>query len=308
MKAMAAGFTHLLLLAVALSAYGHDGGGGIDLKPRPAAAATALGETGLARIAGPGGFTSNPALIACAGTREITLGYGGLVEGLPASVTSVSASMPAGASIEVPGTGEVGRRFGLAVCLNHGGLELSQGTSWGWNLLSVGAGCRLAPYGSAGLALKYLISASDLDGSGVQAFGADVGAVLDLTSRVSLGLAVDNLFGSAAWDDGQSEAPPTSFSVGGWFGLPYGASGQLSGTVSGANPGKTGIGIAVPVATTGFSVRAGYIGYGGDYRRYALTGGFGLKYGGFQLDYGVKVDDDLALGTTHHVSFGYGLP
>jgi hypothetical protein len=182
MRTIAAGICHLILLAAALSAYGHDGSGGIDLEPRPTAAATALGETGLARMVGPGGFAANPALIACAGVSEITLSYGGLVEGLPASVTSVSALMPAGASMEVPGTGDVGRRFGLAVCLDHGGVELSQGTSWGWNLLSAGAGCRLAPYGSAGLALKYMIGSSNLAGSGVTAFGADVGAVSPSTT------------------------------------------------------------------------------------------------------------------------------
>jgi hypothetical protein len=307
MKVLTAVCTLTVLFASPFSAFGHDGSGGIELSPEPTARATALGETGLVQIAGPGGFTANPALIACGAAPEIGLGYGSLVEGVPASVTALSAIVPVGSTLEVPGPGEVGRRFGLGFRLDHGGVELSQGTTWGWNLISAGAAYRFAPYGSAGFAFKYLLSSSDLEGSGVKAFGADLGALVELTSSVGLAFTVRNLFGNAAWDDGQTESPPTSFSLGAQVGLPYGASGQLAGTLSGSNPGKAGVGIDVPIAMTGFSVRAGYLRYSGDYSRSALTAGFGFAYRMFELDYGVKLDDDLALGTTHHFCFGYKL-
>ena len=62
------------------------------------------------------------------------------------------------------------------------------------------------------------------------------------------------------------------------------------------------------MAGTGLALRAGYIHYTGDYSRGVITAGLGYAYTGFQVDYAVKLDDDLALGTTHHFSLGYVFP
>jgi hypothetical protein len=295
------------VLATALTALGHDGAGGIELRHQAPARAVSMGETGLVPQASTGGFTSNPALILWSDTPGISLGYARLIEGIPASVTSVSGVMSLGSPVRVPGSDDVGRRFALGLCFDNGSVELSQGTDWGWNLLSLGAGYRLAPYASAGLALKYLSADSDLEGSGVRAYGVDLGGVVELTPRVSLGLTVRNPLGTADWDDGQSESPPLSFGAGAGFALPYGASAEVSGTVLRSNPGRLGLGANVPVAMTGFSVRAGYLRHLGDYPRNVLTGGFGYRYGKLQLDYAFKLDDELALGTTHHFCLGYAL-
>jgi hypothetical protein len=97
-------------------------------------------------------------------------------------------------------------------------------------------------------------------------------------------------------------------SLGAGFALPYGVSGTLEVTFSDSDPGKGGLGAEVPIGASGFSVRAGYLYHSGDYSRSAFTAGFGYEYTTFKLDYAVKMDGDLALGTTHHFSLGYMHP
>lgn len=296
-----------VLLFAALTASGHDGVGGISLQPRPSARAMAMGETGLVPVGDGTDFMANPASLPLIAVPEISLGYGRLAEGVSASVASLSGVVPFGSAIAVPGTEEVGRRFGIGVCLDHSSVGLSQGTDWSWNLMSVGMGYRHAPYATAGLACKYVFSGSDLEGSRVQAFAADLGAFVELTPAIGLGLSVKNLLGSARWDDGENESPPLLFGLGAGFALPYGSSGVLAVTISNSDPGKGGLGVEVPIAKTGFSMRAGYLYHSGDYSRNVLTAGFGYEYTAFELDYAVKMDDELALGTTHHFSLGYML-
>jgi hypothetical protein len=266
-----------------------------------------MGETGLVPLAGPGSFAANPAVLPWAGGSEIGLGYARLVEGLPASATSVSAVMPFGPKVVVPGPGEIGYRFGLGFCLDHSGVELSQGTDWGWNLISIGIGYRVTPYVSAGFATKYLFSRSDLDGSGVTAYAADLGGVIELTPRISFGIALRNLIGSAGWDDGETESPPVVIAGGAGFVLPYSVTCEIDGTVSNSIPGRFGLGFDVPFGVTGFNARVGYIRYAGDYSRSVVTAGFGYRYESFTLDYALKSDDEVALGTTHHFTLTYSM-
>jgi hypothetical protein len=266
-----------------------------------------MGETGLVPLAGPGDFTANPAVLSWAARPEIGLGYARLVEGLPASATSFSAVLPFGPQVLVPGPGEIGHRFGLGFCLDHGGVELSQGTDWGWNLVSLGIGYRVTPYVSAGVAAKYLFSRSDLDGSGLKAYAIDLGGVVELTPRVSFGIALRNLTGSAGWDDGETESPPLLIAAGAGFVLPYSVTCEIDGTVSNSIPGRFGLGFDVPFGVTGFSARGGYIRYSGDYSRSVLTAGFGYRYESFGLDYALKSDDEVALGTTHYFTLTYAM-
>jgi hypothetical protein len=307
MKILASISAAVVLLSVALAASGYDGAGGIELRRGLSARAIAMGETGLVPGSGPTTFAANPALLPWTTSLEIGLGHETLAQGVEASATCLSAVMPLGAGIAIPGSGEVGRRFGLGVCLDHSGVKLSQGTEWGWSMVSLGAGCRLTPYACAGLASKYLLSSSDLEGTRVRAYAADIGAALELTPRVTVGVTVANLVGNAVWDDGESESPPLLVSFGGGCMLGYGISGEVSVTLSNSNPAEGGMGVEVPMGTTGLSLRAGYVYCSGDYSRNVVTAGFGYCYGAFGLDYGVKVDDDLALGTTHHFSLGYTL-
>jgi hypothetical protein len=198
--------------------------------------------------------------------------------------------------------------MGLGIRLDHVGVELSQGTNWGWDLLSAGFGYRLTPYASIGLAAKYLFSRQAPEGTGVQAFAADLGAVLEMTPGLKLGLTVGNPVGSFRWDDGENESPPLGIGLGAGVQLPYSVSGDVVVALSDSDPARGGIGMEIPVAMTGFNIRGGYLYRSGDYSRNILTAGFGYAIRTFEVDYAVRVDDELALGTTHHFSLGYMLP
>lgn len=308
MKALTVSIIGIMLLAAAGPACGHEGSGGMSLTPRPSIRALAMGETGLVETRDAAGFAANPATLTWLSAAGVTLSHASLVDGVSASATSVCTAVPLGAVVTLPGLGTAGRRFGLGVCLDHSGVELSQGTDWGWDLVSVGAAYRLAPYASAGLTGKYLFSNSDLEGSAVQAFGFDLGAFVEMTPAVRLAMSLKNIVGTARWEDGDDESPPFAAGLGAGFLLPYGASGHLAFTFSGGGPGKLGMGVDVPVAMTGLSLRAGYLYHSGDYSRNVITAGFGYTYANFKVDYAVKLDDDLALGTTHHFSLGYTIP
>lgn len=308
MKSLTAfGLATVLVLAAGQAA-GHDGGGGVDLRHRHCPRATAMGETGLVPAAGAGGFTTNPALLTWDTSLTVRLGYGQLVEEVPASVTSFSAVLPFGPSLDVPGTGEIGHLFSAGLGVDHGGVDLAQGTEWGWNLASLAMGYRFAPYASCGLSFKYFMSTSDLAGSEVSAYALDLGAVVEVSSWASVGVTVSNPVGSADWDKGESESPPLIVGVGAGFNLPFGVRAEIAGTITRSNPAKVGAGIEVPVETTGFYIRGGYLRYSGDYSRDVFSSGFGYTLRKFVLDYAVKLDDELALGTTHHFAFGYSFP
>ncbi len=308
MKALTVSIIGIMLLAAAGPACGHEGSGGMSLEPRPSIRALAMGETGLVETRDAAGFAANPATLTWLPTAGVTLSHASLVDGVSASATSVCAAVPLGAVVTLPDLGQVGRRFGLGFRLDHSGVELSQGTDWGWDLISVGAAYRLAPYASAGLSGKYLLSNSDLEGSAVQAFAFDLGAFLEMTPALRLAMSLKNIVGSVRWEDGDDESPPFAAGLGAGFLLPYGPSGHLAFTFSGGAPGKLGLGVDVPISMTGLSVRAGYLYHSGEDYRNIITAGFGYTYSAFEVDYAVKLDDDLALGTTHHFSLGYTIP
>jgi hypothetical protein len=267
-----------------------------------------MGETGLLEIQDAAAFTANPGVLTWFPSMRISVSHASLVEGISASATSVSAAVPFGAAVTLPDLGEVGRRFGLGLRLENSGVELSQGTDWGSNLVALGAAYRLAPYASAGLTGKYLFSNSDLEGSAVQAVGLDLGAFVEMSPALGLGVSLKNVAGSASWEDGEDETLPFAACMGAGFSLPYGVAARVGFTLSSTAPGKLGTGVDVPIAMTGLSLRAGYLYHSGDYSRNTITAGFGYIYGGFAVDYAVKMDDDLALGTTHHFSLGYMFP
>jgi hypothetical protein len=308
MRLLGAGIICALVLTSAGSARGYEGMGGVSLEGRPSIEALAMGETGVVETRNCAGFTTNPAMLTWTPAGGVTLSHGSLVEGLSASATSACAALPLGASVGVPSLEEVGRRFCVAVGLDHSGVELSQGTEWGWNLVSLGASYRVAPYASLGLTGKYLFTASDLEGSAVKAYGVDMGAIVDMTSTVRLGASLRNLMGEADWEDGEDEAPPFALGLGAGFSLPYDLLVHMSYTYSSGAPGKLGLGLDVPVSATGLSLRGGYIHYSGDYSRSAFTAGFGYTYGAVAIDYAVRLDEELVLGTTHHFSVGLMFP
>ncbi len=308
MKALKVGIMGMMLLACAGPACGHEGSGGMSLQPWPSVRALAMGETGLAETRDAAGFTANPAILIWMPATGVTLSHAGLVEGISASATSICVAAPLGAAVAMPDLGEVGRRFGLGFCLDRSGVELSQGTDWSWDLVSIGAACRIAPYASAGLAGKYLFSNSDVEGTAVHACAMDLGAFVEMTPALGLAMSLENVIGAVRWEDGDDESPPFAVGLGTAFLLPYDASGRLAFTFSSSAPGKLGMGLNVPVAATGLSVRAGYLHHSGDYSRHIITAGFGYSYRTFEIDYAVKLDDDLALGTTHHFSLGYMFP
>ena len=307
MKALTVSIIGILLLACAGPACGHEGSGGMSLEPRPSVRALAMGETGLLGTGDAAAFTANPATLTWITGAGVTLSHETLVEGVSASATSVCAAAPLGSVVTLPDLGQVGHRFGLGFGLDHSGVELSQGTDWGWDLVSVGAAYRLAPYASAGLTGKYLLSNSDLDGSAVQAFAFDIGAFVEMTPALGFAVSLRNVAGTASWEHGDDESPPFAAGLGTSLSLPSGVSGRLAYTFSGGAPGKLVLGADVPVAMTGLSLRAGYVYYSGDYSRNIITAGVGFAYSTFEVDYAVKLDDDLALGTTHHFSLGFML-
>ena len=308
MRLLAAGVICAILLAGLGPAHGYDGMGGVSLEAQPSVEALGMGETGVVETRNCGGFPANPAMLTWPPAGGVTLSHGSLIEGVSTSATSFCAAIPLGGSVDVPPLGEVGRRFCVGFSMDHSGVELSQGTEWGWNLMSLGASYRLAPYASAGLAGKYLFSTSDLEGSGVKAFGVDVGAIVEMTPTLRLAVSLRNLIGSADWEDGEDEAPPIVLAAGAGLSLPFGALGHLAYTYSSGAPGKLGLGLDVPASDTGLSLRGGYIRHGGEYSRSIFTVGFGYSYRAVSLDYAVKLDEELVLGTTHHVSVGLMIP
>lgn len=308
MRLLAASVLCTMLLACAGPARGYEGMGGVSLEARPSVQALAMGETGLVETRNCAGFAANPAMLTWTPAGGVTLSHGSLVEELSTSATSFCVAVPLGAPAEVPPLGEVGRRFCVGLSLDHSGVELSQGTEWGWDLVSLGASYRLAPYASAGLTGKYLFSTSDLEGSAVQAFGVDLGAILEMTSVLRLAASLKNLVGKASWEDGEDETPPFALGLGAGLSLPYKVLGHIAFTYAGGAPGKLGLGLDVPVSTTGFSLRGGYIYHSGDYSRSIFTAGFGYTYSAVVVDYAVKLDEELVLGTTHHFSIGLMFP
>jgi hypothetical protein len=298
----------LVLLIAAVPAHAYEGGGGLDLTPRACARAAAMGETGLVAPAGSGDCSANPALLAWNETRRIDLGYASLVQGLTASATHLCGVVPFGGPVEVAPGEKAGSLFGAGLCLEHGGLDLSQGTGWSWNLISLGLGCRLTSYASAGVAVKYLSGGSDLQGADVRAYAADAGVAAQVSRLLSVGLAVRNGLGRVDWKDGEAESPPALVAVGMGMALPYRIAAEVAAVLSGSRPAKLGAGFEGPMGRSGLAIRVGYVHFSGDYSRNVFTTGLGYRYRMFDLDYAVKLDDDLALGTTHTFSLGYKLP
>jgi hypothetical protein len=95
------------------------------------------------------------------------------------------------------------------------------------------------------------------------------------------------------------------FSLGGHLLLPREISADLTVSVSGSDQTKGGLGLELPLLDTGFSLRGGYLYQGGDYTRNVPTFGLGFDYADFEIDYAVRFDDELALGTTHHFALTY---
>jgi hypothetical protein len=285
---------------------GHGGLGGLSLRPTPSVKAISMGETGLTDPDNAPGFAMNPASTPFILKPQVSLGYGTLVEGLSASQTTVAAVLPLGSEILVPGLGITVRRFGMGVSFDHRSLELSQGSGWSSETVSLGFGYRITPYASLGLLSKLLFSNTDLEGAGAKAFGIDLTVLLDINRSLSLGLALRNLGATASWEDGEDESLPLLFSLGGRVALPRNISTELTMTASDADRTKGGLGFNVPILDTGFSLRIGYLYHSGDYSRNIPTFGFGFNYTSFQLDYAARIDDDTALGTTHHFSLAYG--
>jgi len=308
MRLLTAATVLMMLFAGVGMVRAYEGGGGMSLGARPSVRSLGAGETGLAETNDALAFTANAALLTWLPGPAIGAGHSDLVDGIPASAISVRAAIPLGPVVKVPGAGETGRRFGVGFSLDHGGVELSRGTDWGWNQLSLGAAYRITPYASAGLMGKYLFSNSDLEGSAVTAAGLDIGAAVEMSPAVRLALSVRNMLGFTRWEDGEDESPPLAADLGAALGLPYGTAGRVVYTFSQGAPGRLGAGIDAPVAGTGLGLRAGYVHHFGDYSRGVITAGAGYAYGGFQVDYAVNLDDDLALGTTHHFSLGYIFP
>lgn len=308
MRLFAASVILIMLAAVAGPAGAHEGMGGIGLEARPSVEALGMGETGVVETRNCGGFPANPAMLTWTPAGGVTFGHGSLVEGVSTPATSFCIAIPLGTPVDVPPLGDVGRPFCLGFSIDHSTVELSQGTEWGWNLISLGASYRVAPYASAGLAGKYLFSASDLEGSDVKAFGIDLGAIVEMTPVLRLALSLRNLFGKATWEDGEDETPPFALAVGAGLSLPYSALGHAAYTYSAGAPGELGLGLDVPMSDTGLSLRGGYIRHSGEYSRSVFTAGFGYAYKAVSLDYAVKLDEELVLGTTHHVSIGLMLP
>jgi hypothetical protein len=308
MRALAAGIAGMLALALAGPASAHEGSGGIGTAARSSIRALAMGETGVVATGNPADFPANPALLASIPAAGITLGYSDLIEGMPASRTWVCAGLPLGSEVTLPDVDTGGRRFGLGISVDHSGVELSQGTDWALDLVSIGAAFRLTPYACLGLAGGYLFSNSDLEGSGMHAFAADLGAFVEMTSTLNLAVSLRNVVGTTRWEDGDDEPVPFAACLGAGVLLPLGVSGHLTFTYTDRVPAKVGLGVDAPIGLTGLSLRGGYLYHTGDYSRGIISAGFGYGYNDFNLDYAVKLDDELALGTTHHIALGYTFP
>jgi hypothetical protein len=299
------------LLAIALTVLpstllgGHDGLGGIGLDPAHSVRSISMGETGLMETGNAIGFGLNPGALPFLDRSGLAVGYRSRVQGLSASRSVISGVLPIGPGFEVPGVRTAGRRFGLGFEFDHSGLELSQGSSWATEMLAAGAGYRITPYASVGILVKMLFTNTGVEGTGASAFGVDLSALVELRPDFSLAFAVRNPVGSAGWDSGEDESLPLVFSLGGHALLPREISADLTVSVSGSDQTRGGLGIELPVLETGFSLRGGYLYQGGDYTRNVPTFGLGFDYADFEIDYAVRLDDELALGTTHHFALTY---
>ena len=284
---------------------GHDGLGGIGLDAAHSARSISMGETGLMETGNAIGFGLNPGALPFLARSGLAVSYTNQVQGIPASRSVISGVMPIGPGFEVPGATTVGRRFGLGFEFSHSGLELSQGSSWATEMLAAGAGYRITPYASVGLLAKMLFTNTSVEGSGASAFGVDLAALVEVRRDVSLAFAVRNPVGSAGWDSGEDESLPLVFSLGGHMLLPRKISADITMSLSGSDQARGGLGLELPILETGFCLRGGYLYQGGSYSRNVPTFGLGLDYADFEIDYAVRLDDDLALGTTHHFALTY---
>jgi hypothetical protein len=286
----------------------HDGHGGLGLEPQLSTRGISLGQTGLTECGSAQAFGVNPSCLPAATGAQTAIAYGSLIEGISSSAFSLSFAFPFGPRLDYLGHEILGRRYGFGVSIDHKGFELSQGSGWSMETISVGFGYRIAPYVSVGILSKMLFSTSDLDSAGVRAYGIDVGTQLELSPGVKVGLALRNLGAAAAWDDAADERPPVILSLGGTFIFPKRIRADIAFTASSANAAKTGIGVEVPLRATGFDLRGGYIHHSGDYDRDVPTAGFGFRHLGYAFDYAACFDDDKAFGITHHFSLKYHLP
>jgi hypothetical protein len=295
----------LLVLSSAKVTAGHQGAGGLSLTPGLSAKAISMGQTGLVESGWAEAFVTNPASLPFFDAPEIALGHSDLAEGLKASATAVAAVYPLGASPGMPQFRVRGHEWGLGLAYQHRSVKLSQGSDWSCGTLGAGVGYRPRPYASVGLLTKLLFTGSDLENTGARGLGADLGALLELSPRLSLGVVLRNLAGSIRWDDGEDEPAPLGLSLGGRIILWRSISADLALHMSRANPTQVGLGIDLPVLDTGFHARGGYLYRGGDYSRQVMTAGFGACYQRLRLDYAVRLEDDQATGITHHFSLGY---
>jgi hypothetical protein len=307
MKTFCVTVTLLVLMWHSAAVASHDGRGGICLDAQASTRSIALGETGLVQTESGEGFTSNASCLPLLMSREIGVRYGSLVEGISASVTSVFLALPIGPRIDYLGREVIGRRFGLGLSLEHRSIELAQGSDWTSETICVGFGYAPTAYASMGLLAKTLFTTSDLDDAGVTAYGLDIGTRLDLRPQITVGAAIRNILGNAAWDSGDDESLPGIIALGGTFTYPKQIRTELILTLSQDIPAKMGLGIEIPVLRTGFGLRAGYLHNSGDYSRGIPTGGFGFTHQRLTVDYAVRADDETAFGLTHRFSLHYNL-
>jgi hypothetical protein len=292
-----------LVVTLTAGAIGHDGSGALTLEPRPSVGGVALGQTGLTRVGVADGFGSNPACLPRMPAPGIALARSSLIDGIASSVTSIWAAAPLGRPLIPPGE-PTGSTFGIGLGFEHVGLELSQGSGWSSETVSLGFGYSAAAYASAGLLVKYLFSSSDIAGTEATAFGIDLGGRIELAPGVDLGLAVRNLLGNTSWDGGQDETPPFTVAVGGAVATPYGTTTEWAVIVTDNEGTRVGAGVEVPLMRTGFLLRGGYHRHSDDYSRNVVSAGFGFKHLRYRMAYAVRIDDEIAFGTTHHFSLG----
>jgi hypothetical protein len=304
MKISAMALTVIMAVAVTTAAGGHDGNGGLTLEPQQSVEAIALGGTGLSRTGIAEGFGVNPAGLPLMRSLGIGFARSTLIEGVTSSVTSAWLAAPLGRQLEYIGSEPAGRLFGVGLSLDHRSLDLAQGSGWSSDIVSVGFGYSASTYASAGILVKYLFTSSDITGTQATGFGLDLAGRVDLTPSFDFGLAVRNLLGTTAWEDGEDESPPVIVSLGGTLASPYGTYTDLAVTVKGSEGTKIGLGLEVPVMGTGFRMRGGYQYWTGDESRNVISAGIGFQHLRYRIAYAARFDDETALGTTHHFSLG----
>jgi hypothetical protein len=253
------------------------------------------------------GFVLNAAGLPLVRSIQAGLNYGNLIETVSASDVTVFAATPLGASLDYPGLDATGHRMGLAAAYEHRGLELSQGSKWSSGTLALGFGYAVAPYLSTGLVWKLMFTGSDLDGADASGYGFDIGARLDLNRMVGVGLVIRNLAAGTSWKSGDDERPPVIFGLGGGFNLPWEIRLEADAGTTDDAESQLGLGVEVPLGSTGLAVRGGYRYRSGAYDRYIPSLGFGIELNRFGLDYAVRFGDEVAFGTTHHFSLAADL-